>query len=194
MPHMHFIKKWVMPSNHQDSSKNSERLFHVSEEPGIEIFEPRPSPSFFAGIKGDVVFAIGERLLHNYLLPRDCPRVTYYQTENTTIADKEKFFGESKADFVVIVESNWYERIKNTALYCYELPGNDFTLLDECSAYHISYQPAIPVKIRTITDIMAELLNRNVELRFTPSLITIADAVSKSTLNFSIIRMRNARG
>lgn len=191
---MHFIKKWVMPSNHQDSSKNSERLFHVSEEPGIAVFEPRPSPSFFVEITGDVVFAIEDRLLHNYLLPRDCPRVTYYQTAGTTTADKEKFFGESKADFVVIVESGWYERIKNTMLYCYELPGNDFTLLDECAGYQISYQPVIPNDIRTISDIMAELLSRNVELRFTPSLIKIAEAVSKSTLNFSIIRMRNAAG
>jgi len=166
----------------------------VSEEPGIELFEPRPSPSFFVEIAGDVVFAIEDRLLHNFLLPRDCPRVTYYQTAGTTTADKEKFFGESKADFVVIVESGWYERIKSTTLYCYELPGNDFTLLDECAAYHVSYQPAIPVEIRAITDAMAELLNRNVELRFTPSLIAIADEVSKSTLNFSNIRMRNAAG
>ncbi|HZY39733.1 MAG TPA: hypothetical protein VFE53_23925 [Mucilaginibacter sp.] len=182
-----------MPSNHQDSSKNFNGLFHVSEEAGIELFEPRPSPSFFAEITADVVFAIEGRLLHNYLLPRDCPRVTYYQTDNTTAADKEKFFGESTADFVVIVESGWYERMKNTTLYCYELPGHSFTLLDECAGYHISYDAVAPTAIRPITDILVELLDRNVELRFTPSLTKIADAVSKSTLNFSIIRMRNAK-
>ena len=146
-----------MPSNHQDSLKSSERLFHISEEPGIELFEPRPSPSFFAEITGDVVFAVGERLLHNYLLPRDCPRVTYYRTDKTTPEDKEKFFGESTTDFVIIVESGWYEQIKNTTLYCYELPNGNFTLLDECAGYHICYQPVVPVEIRTITDIMAEL-------------------------------------
>jgi len=183
-----------MPSNHQDSLKNSKRLFHVSEEPGIELFKPRPSPSFFADISGDVVFAIEERLLHNYMLPRDCPRITYYCADKTTAADKKRFFGESTADFAIIVESGWYERIKNTILYCYELPADDFALLDECAGYHISYQPAVPTEIRTINDIMAELLSRNLELRFTPSLLKIADAVSKSTLNFSIIRMRNAKG
>jgi len=182
-----------MPSNHPDSSRNSKKLFHVSDEPGIELFEPRPSPSFFAEITGDVVFAIEDRLLHNYLLPRDCPRVTYYRSNKTTRYDKEKFFGESKADFVIIVESGWYQRIKETTLYCYELPGDSFALLDECAGYHISYQTISPVKIRTITDTMAELLSRNVELRFTPLLIKIADDVSKSTLNFSIIRMRNAQ-
>jgi hypothetical protein len=181
-----------MPSNHQDSLKNYKRLFHISEKPGIALFEPRPSPSFFVEIKGDVVFAIEDRLLHNYLLPRDCPRVTYYQSNKTTVADKEKFFGESTADFVIIVESGWYERIKNTVLYCYELPADNFTLLDECAGYHISYYSVIPFHIRTITDIMDELLGRNIEIRFTPSLKKIAQAVSHSTLNFSIIRMRNA--
>ena len=157
------------------------------------MFEPRPSPSFFAEIKGDVVFAIGERLLHNYLLPRDCPRVTYYRTETTIAEDAEKFFGESTAEFVVIVESGWYERIKNTTLYCYEFAPANFTLLDECAGYYMSYQAEKPVGVRIITDIMAELLSRNVEVRFTPSLINIAEAVSQSTLNFSIIRMRNAK-
>jgi hypothetical protein len=85
-------------------------------------------------------------LLHNYLLPRYYPRVTYYQAAGTTMADKEKFFGESEAEFVVIVESGWYERLKNATLYCCELPGNNFTLLDECAANYVSYQPAVPGK------------------------------------------------
>lgn len=181
-----------MPSNHPALLKNSDRLFHISEEPGITIFEPRPSPSFFAEIDGDVVFAIAEHLLHNYLLPRDCPRVTYYATEKTTAADKEKFFGESEADFVVIVESGWYERIKTVKLFCYELPRGYFTLLDDCAGYFICPGPVQPLEVVEIGDVMEELLKRNIELRFTPSLINIADDVARSTLNYSIIRMRNA--
>jgi hypothetical protein len=183
-----------MRSNLQASSKNSKRLFHISEEPGIKIFEPRPSPSFFAEIKGDVVFAIEESLLHNYLLPRDCPRVTWYRAENTTPEDEAKFFGESAADFVVIVESGWYWRIKETKLYRYELPAEHFTLLDECAGYYISYRPVITVAVEPVGDIITELLSRNVELRFTPSLIKIAETVKQSSLNYSIIRMRNGVG
>jgi hypothetical protein len=79
-------------------------------------------------------------------------------------------------------------------LYCYELLNDGFTLLDECAGYYISYLPVIPLSVIPINDIMAELLSRNIELRFTPSLIKLADAVVKSSLNFSIIRMRNAIG
>jgi hypothetical protein len=173
-------------------SNNYNRLFHISEEPGIQLFEPRPSPSHFDGINGDVVFAIADDLLHNYLLPRDCPRITWYAGNKITDADKERFMGNSAANYIVVVESGWYQRIKETILYCYEFPADNFTLIDECAGYYISYHPVAPISVKPINDIMTELLNRNIELRFTPSLIQLADTVSKSTLNFSLIRMRNA--
>ena len=108
------------------------------------------------------------------------------------MADKEKFIGDSSARHIIIVESGWYQRIKETQLYCYEFLNDGFVLVDECAGYYVSYQQVIPFAVTPVNDIMTELLSRNVELRFTPSLIQLADAVSTSSLNFSIIRMRNA--
>ena len=51
------------------------RLFHVSEDPAIEDFHPRPSS--VAPEVGPIVWAVAESHLPNYLLPRDCPRVTF---------------------------------------------------------------------------------------------------------------------
>ena len=48
-------------------------FFHVSEAADIERFDPRPS----ALTHEPVVWAIDEERLRNYLVPRDCPRVTY---------------------------------------------------------------------------------------------------------------------
>jgi len=169
------------------------RLFHISEVSGIEVFDPRPSPSHFDGITGDVVFAIAERLLHNYLLPRDCPRVTYYLRPDTTEEDREHFFGESQAEFIIAIPSEWYNILSKTVLYCYEFAPDNFTLLDECAGYYISYRPEKPVACTVITDIINELLLRKVELRITPALIPLAKAVAASSLGFSNIRMRNAR-
>ncbi len=170
------------------------RIFHVSERPDITLFQPRSSPSYFADIKGDVVFAIADRLLHNYLLPRDCPRVTWYAGPQTTDIDKHHYNGNSDADYTIVVESGWYQRIKDTVLYCYELPVEGFKRLDECAGYYIAYKSVEPLIVTPIYDIMSELLTHNVELRFTPSLLKLADEVSKSSLNFSLIRMRNAVG
>jgi hypothetical protein len=169
------------------------RLFHISEQPGISIFTPRPSPSHFDNITSDVVFAISEQLLHNYLLPRDCPRVTFYAGTNTTDEDKRLFMGNTTAGYVIAVENNWYQQIKQTTLFCYEFAPDDFMLIDECAGYYISYKPALPIAVAVIDDIMAALLHRNIELRFMPALIGIADAVRNSTLQFSLIRMRSAK-
>jgi hypothetical protein len=171
----------------------SHRLFHISEETGIGLFVPRPSPSFFAAIKGDVVYAISGKLLHNYLLPRDCPRVTYYANDATSPEDRERFLGQSKAPFVVAIEAGWYQRVRDTVLYCYEFPVETFSLLDECAGYFISYEAVTPASERRIDDIFAELLGRgHIELRLLPELWTLGNEVVKSSLSFSLIRMRNA--
>ena len=189
---MPFTKKWVMLTDQPDFSNSFNRLYHVSEEPGIELFEPRPSPSFYEQIAGDVVFAISETMLHNYLLPRNCPRVTFYAAPSTTIADSERFIGASSARYFITVDAAWYSRIKAAQLYLYEFPAGNFILLDECAGYYISYQTVKPVSVTQIDDVIAALLSRNVELRFTPSLVHLAKDIAGSTLNFSNIRLRNA--
>jgi len=168
------------------------RLFHISEEGGIDQFDPRPSPSFFAEIKGDVVFAISGKLLHNYLLPRDCPRVTYYAGPATSPEDRQRFLGQSRATHVVAIEAGWFQRVNATTLYCYEFSADHFMCLDEVAGYYISYGPEIPVSRHRIDDVFGELLKGDVELRILPELWTLAGAVKESSLCFSLIRIRNA--
>lgn len=170
-----------------------DRLFHISEEPNIRIFKPRPSSQYYEQIESNVVFAISERMLHNYLLPRDCPRVTYYAKPDSQKTDINKFFDNTKAKFIINVEEDWLEKIQQTTLYSYELSANSFVLLDECAGYYISYKEVIPTSVTMINNIIGELQKRKIELRFVPSLFSLADDVSKSSLNFSIIRMRNAK-
>lgn len=168
------------------------RLFHISEDPNIQVFEPRPSPSHFDNLNGNVVFAITEQLLHNYLLPRDCPRVTFYPKHHTTAQDKEKLLGHTSANFVVAVEEKWYEIIQKTTLYCYEFQPDNFVVLDEGAGYYVSYHREIPLSVQPITDILAELSQLKVELRVMPNLWPLAQAVLESSMAFSLIRMRNA--
>jgi hypothetical protein len=170
-----------------------EKLFHISEEPDIKVFYPRPSPQSYDIIKSDVVFAISDKLLHNYLLPRDCPRVTYYKSTNTSEAEAVKFFGESKADYIMNVELDWKERIDNVVVYKYEMPSENFSMLDETAGYYISYKEIYPEAVNVVRDLYKELETRNVELRFLVNLHEIAENVKNSTLNFSIIRLRNAK-
>jgi hypothetical protein len=161
-------------------------LFHVSEESGIERFHPRPSP--YTG--EPVVWAIDAERLRNYLLPRECPRVTYYAGPDTAAADVERFLGSSPA--VIAVEGAWLDRLRACRLYCYHLPPETFVCMDECAGYFVSRRPVVPTQVEAVDDLLAALLGRGVEVRFVPSLWPLHDAVISSTLRFSVIRMRNA--
>ena len=163
------------------------RLFHVSEEPGIARFEPRPA----ADIGEPVVWAIDESRLRNYLVPRECPRVTYYAGSHTTKADVERFLGASTT--VIAIEEAWRERLQSCRLYRYSLPAETFRCIDECAGYFVSRVPVAPASMEAIDDSIAELSRRGVELRIVPTLWPLRDAVIASSLRFSIIRMRNAK-
>ena len=117
-----------------------ERVFHVSETPGITRFDPRVDD------KGrNRVWAIGESRLHNYLLPRDCPRVTYYATTTTTPADRRAFFSVSDAASVVAIEQAWLPALRSAQLHVYEFDASAFTLEDSIAAYYVCARAATPI-------------------------------------------------
>ena len=169
-------------------------LFHVSEQPGIVLFEPRlPRPDNPQGINYPLVFAIEERLLHNYLLPRDCPRVTFYARPDSDPADVARLLGVTDSRHVVAIESGWLDRVRQTTLWLYEFPAATFEVIDAGAGYWVSRVAVEPLAVTRIDDVLGELARRDVELRLTPSLWPLRDAVLASTLQFSFIRMRNAQ-
>jgi hypothetical protein len=167
-------------------------LFHVSEESGIAKFEPRPVPSPDSGITGNVVWAVDEPHLPNFILPRDCPRVTFGVGKRTTEEDRARFFAHSTARRIVAVESRWAPTILACTLFVYEVPPKNFELALEEAGYYISRTTVIPVGVIEIRDLIGEMLQRESELRFVPDLWPLNDAVIASTLEFSNIRMKNA--
>ena len=167
------------------------RLFHVSETPGIAVFEPRPVPSLDAGVAGDAVWAIDEEHLPNYLLPRDCPRVTYCAGPGTTAEDRAHFIGGT-ARRIIVVEEEWQGRIASTPLYVYEMPLDRFLLADASAGYYVSREAARPVACVAVSDPLAEIAAHGCETRFTAGLRALSETVKSSTLDFSIVRIRNA--
>ncbi len=160
-------------------------LYHVSEESGICRFDPRPSHH----IESPVVWAIHEDRLQNYLVPRNCPRVTFYAGNNTSDADVERFLGSSSA--VVALETSWWKRVEACRLFCYEMPPESFSCFDDCAGYFISHEPVEPVSVRVYDNAANAILSRGVELRVLRNLRPLRDAVVASTLRYSVIAMRD---
>ncbi|MCC7267088.1 MAG: hypothetical protein IT546_07070 [Caulobacteraceae bacterium] len=167
------------------------RLFHVSEEPGIAVFHPRPSPApQDSGVHGDCVWAIDEPHLVNFMTPRDCPRITFGRADHTTAEDAKRFLHGARR--VVAFEKEWLERLQACTLHIYELPTAAFELALPEAGYWIARGSVEPVGVRVVTDVMGELVAQGAEVRILQDFWPLCDQVAASTLEFSISRKRNA--
>jgi hypothetical protein len=171
-----------------DDSLNT--VFHFSEDPQIAEFVPRLHP-----IRIDqpaYVWAIDAAHAINYLFPRDCPRICIALAPTTTADDRDRFFHATSARRIITVESRWLSRIRAARLFAYHLPAATFETYDLSAGYVVSTVAVAPLHIEPLGDLLAELLDQGVELRFTPALGPLQQAVAASSLKFSMIRLRNA--
>lgn len=171
------------------------RLYHFSEDPDIREFIPHVAPTHPDPDVGPVIWAIEEASAHNYYFPRDCPRVTFYAIDETTSEDRRIFLGHTKARFVAAIESAWLERMRSTTIYRYRFDERLFEPFEAATraGYHVSRETLQPLEVDPIPDLIGALTMAGVELRIMPSLGSLRDAVIASTLQFSIIRWRNAK-
>lgn len=167
------------------------RLFHVSEDAAIDRFEPRPVPSPDSGVAGLAVWAVAESYLPNYLLPRDCPRVCFRAGPNTSRLDRDRFLGA--ADRIVAFEAAWLDRVRTVKLALYEVPGDAFEEVLPDAGYWISRRTVEPSGVRIMDDALSAIAKSGTEVRILQDFWALSDAVSASTLQFSIIRKRGAQ-
>ncbi|MFC7440533.1 DUF6886 family protein [Laceyella putida] len=168
------------------------KLYHISEDPGITCFRPRiPKSNPDAA---PAVWAINEKRAPHYYFPRDCPRVCYWVSPDTTEEDRDKFFGHTSATWIIAIEKDWFARVREAQLYRYELPPETFRCIDMNAGYYISQSTVTPTTVEPLGDLLARLMATRIELRITPSLWPLVEAVPASTVGFSMIRLRNAGG
>ena len=167
------------------------RIFHVSDRPDIELFEPRPHASW-PGLSPRI-WAVEDRMLHTFLVPRDCPRITWYAVQTSTEEDIARYMDGDRAKHVVRVEEDWIDRIADATLFLYELPSETFTSFDPGAGYWTSTKTVAPISVAEISNLPAAITQRRVDFAALPSLWDLHDAVAASSLQFSMIRMRFAQ-
>jgi hypothetical protein len=166
------------------------RLYHFSEDPGIGHFKPHRART--ALTDEALVWAIDESHAPLYFFPRDCPRACFWPGEHTTDKDRDRLFCGIEARMVIAVEGTWVNRIRDATLFRYEMPPAHFTLHDDTAGHYVSREPVEPVGVEPVGDLLAALADADVELRITPRLGPLWQAVVASSLQFSGTRLRNA--
>lgn len=164
-------------------------LWHVSEEPGLGRFEPRPSPGAPHG--APLVWAVDTRHLPIFWFPRDCPRGCVWASAATSSADRERFFAMSDATRLHVVESAWAARMVACRLYAYELPAATFEA-HEVGGYWVSPVAVEAVGRVVLDDLVVRHADAGIELRILPSIWPFWRRVAASSLEFSGCRLRHA--
>ena len=172
-------------------------LFHFSEDPAIELFEPRPvrvpaeRPPGRDWMNGPLVWAIDAWHSPMYFFPRDCPRILLWPKHSTTNDDIERWWrGDRQRRMLAHIEEGWLGRLKTTPIYRYAFQPDRFEDIGDVGMW-VSRATVRPLSVEPVGDLLAALAAADVELRVMPDLLPLK-GVWESSLHASGVRLRNA--
>lgn len=173
-------------------------LFHFSEDPTIELFEPRPvrvpaeRPPGQAWLNGPLVWAIDSWHAPMYFFPRDCPRILLWRKDSTTDDDVARWWrGDRDRRMLAHIEEAWLGRLRTTPIYRYVFEQGPFEDVGDVGMW-VSRATVRPLCVEPVGDLLAALEAADVELRVMPHLLSLK-GVWESSLHASGVRLRNAQ-
>ena len=126
-------------------------LWHFSEDPSLGRFQPRTPPAQ-PGAQ-PLVWAVDTRHAPMFWFPRDCPRGCIWPVSGTTPEDRERFFGQSAANRVHVIEAGWLERVQACSLHAYRLPAEAFRP-HEVGGYWVAEEPVDAIGHVVVDDLL----------------------------------------
>ena len=163
-------------------------LWHVSEDATIEVF--RPHHNELHALDEKLVWAIDTSYWWLYWFPRDCPRACFNAKGDTTDEDVERWLDGDRTRRVAVIETRWLEHFRSARVYAYRLPPDTFEPWDK---FFVSRETVVPLELVELGDLLARHAAARNELRIAPTLYSLWHEVNETTLDFSGIRLRNAR-
>ncbi|HSS89922.1 MAG TPA: hypothetical protein VLL69_11425 [Streptosporangiaceae bacterium] len=164
-------------------------LWHFSEDPSLGRFRPQ-APAADPEAQ-PLVWGVDTRHAPMFWFPRDCPRGCIWPVSATTPEDRERFFGQSAANRVHVIEAGWLNRMRACRLYAYQLPAEAFRP-HEVGGYWVAEQQVEAAGQVVIDDLLDRHACARIELRVVPSIWPFWRRVTNSTVEFSGSRLRNA--
>jgi hypothetical protein len=164
-------------------------VYHYSEDGSIKRFAPHVPPTNPS--HPPAVWTIDEQHSPLYWFPRNCPRISVWaNTPEQQVLLTETFDTESHR--ICAAESHWLTRVRDASVYRYSFDAASFVPWSEADGQFITGQIVHPVAVEVLDDLLAMHADAEVELRFTPRLGHLMDAMLASGLPFSFVRIRDA--
>jgi hypothetical protein len=170
----------------------SAEVYHFSEDPTITRFEPHVAAT--AQEPDAYVWAVDEARCPDYWFPRQCPRAMAWVGPDTTDADRDRIIGAGCGTRVHAVEYGWLSAMRSVTLYRYRFPADRFRPIGVPPHAHVATGPVEPLEPPSpVGDLFALHERAGIQLRVLPNLWSFWDQVTVSSLEWSGIRLRNAR-
>ncbi|MEO3869806.1 DUF6886 family protein [Nonomuraea sp. B12E4] len=167
-------------------------VLHFSEDPTIECFVPHVAVT--AAQREPYVWAVGPERCPDYWFPRDCPRAMAWAGPDTTDEDAARIIGSGCGERVHAIEYGWLKALMDVRLYAYRLPADEFEPIGDPPHAVVSRVPVTPLgPPEPVPDLFGLHEEAGIQLRVLNSLWPFWNEVTASTLEFSGIRLRNAR-
>ncbi|WP_018681809.1 DUF6886 family protein [Actinokineospora enzanensis] len=165
------------------------QVLHFSEDPTITRFSPHVAVT--AAESEPRVWAVGSPRSPDYWFPRECPRAMAWVGPTTSPDDHDRIIGPGGGTRVHAVEYGWLDAIRTVRLYAYRLPAEPFHSVGHAMVTTETVEPLGPAE--PVGDLFALHDEAGIQLRVLPELHAFWAAVTTSTLEFSGIRLHNAR-
>ena len=165
-------------------------VYHYSDDGSIKRFAPHLAPS--NPRHPPAVWALDADHAPLYWFPRHCPRISVWANGAEQRARLSELF-HTEATRICAVETSWLDAIRTARIYEYHFDGELFAPWAEADGQYISGEVVHPLRVEMYDDLLALHASHDVELRFTPRLGTLMDAMLASQLPFSFVRIRDAR-
>lgn len=168
------------------------QVLHFSEDPTIERFVPHVAPT--SRQSEPYVWAVDAERCPSYWFPRACPRAMAWPGPRTTREDVDRIIGAGCGERVHAIEYGWLKAMMDVRLFAYRLPADVFKPLGDPPAAVVATVPVLPLgppePVRDLFELHEEA---GIQLRVLDNLWRFWNEVTASTLEFSGIRLRNAR-
>lgn len=164
-------------------------LYHFSVDPDIKVFTPRT-----IGDNPPLVWCIDKEHCVNYFFPRQCPRIIYGKSPNTTSSDIDKFFEGTTFEKIITIPDYMEAELNTAVIYKYSFDESGFFLKDKIAGYYCNPEEVVPISVEPVDNLPEKIKAAGAELRFTNDLLALRERILNSTIdNFSMIRLKNLR-
>jgi hypothetical protein len=167
-------------------------VLHFSEDPGITRFVPHVAAT--AQQPEAYVWAVDAAGAPSYWFPRQCPRAMAWAVPSTSAHDRGRLLTQG-APRVHAIEYGWVQALLTVRLFAYRFAAAGFEPFGGPAPHaFVSTEPREPLgPPEPVGDLLRLHDEAGIELRVLGTLWPFWDAVTTSTLDFSGIRLHNAR-